>query len=74
MKIRRFDVASIDLPLREGYRIANQTITFARNVLVRAEAEDGSIGLGGALHSLHRNALERVGRRGGLDAELGALR
>jgi L-alanine-DL-glutamate epimerase-like enolase superfamily enzyme len=48
MKIRSFEVASVDLPLREGYRIANQTIAFARNVLVRVESDDGGIGFGGA--------------------------
>ncbi len=48
MKVRHFHVASVDLPLREGYRIANQTISFARNVLVRAETDDGVIGFGGA--------------------------
>jgi len=48
VKIRRFEVVSVDLPLRKGYRIANQTIAFARNVLVRAETDDGVIGFGGA--------------------------
>jgi L-alanine-DL-glutamate epimerase-like enolase superfamily enzyme len=48
MKIRRFEVTLADLPLREGYRIANQTISFARNVLVRAETDAGVIGFGGA--------------------------
>jgi len=48
MKIRRFEIVSVDLPLNEGYRIANQTIAFARNVLVRAESDDGVSGFGGA--------------------------
>ncbi len=48
MKIRAYEVASVDLPLREGYRIAHQTIAFARNVLVRVESDEGDIGFGGA--------------------------
>ncbi len=48
MKIRSFEAVSVDLPLREGYRIANQTISFARNVLVRAESDAGVVGVGGA--------------------------
>jgi len=48
VKIRSFEVVSVDLPLREGYRIANQTISFARNVLVRAESDEGIVGFGGA--------------------------
>ena len=48
MKICSFEAVSVDLPLREGYRIANQTIAFARNVLVRVESDEGVIGLGGA--------------------------
>jgi len=48
MKIRSVEVFSVDLPLREGYRIANETIAFARNVLVRVESDEGIIGLGGA--------------------------
>ena len=48
MKIRSFEAISVDLPLREGYRIANQTITFARNMLVRVESDQGLIGFGSA--------------------------
>jgi L-alanine-DL-glutamate epimerase-like enolase superfamily enzyme len=48
MKIRSCEVVSVDLPLREGYRIANQTIGFVRNVLVRVESDEGIAGLGGA--------------------------
>ena len=48
MKIRSFEAVSVDLPLREGYRIANHTIAFVRNVLVRVESDEGIIGLGGA--------------------------
>lgn len=46
MRIRAFEVISVDLPLREGYRIANQTIAFARNALVRLETDGGVIGFG----------------------------
>ena len=48
MKIRSFEAVSVDLPLREGYRIANQTISFARNMLVRVESNEDVIGLGSA--------------------------
>jgi L-alanine-DL-glutamate epimerase-like enolase superfamily enzyme len=48
MKICSFEAVSVDLPLREGYRIANQTIAFVRNALVRVESDEGLIGLGGA--------------------------
>ena len=48
MKIRSFEAVSVDLPLREGYRIANETIDSARNALVRVESDEGVIGLGGA--------------------------
>jgi L-alanine-DL-glutamate epimerase-like enolase superfamily enzyme len=48
MKIHSFEAVSVDLPLREGYRIANHTIEFARNMLVRVESDDGVIGIGGA--------------------------
>ncbi len=48
MKIRSYEACSVELPLREGYRIANQTIAFARNMLVRIESEDGFVGFGGA--------------------------
>jgi L-alanine-DL-glutamate epimerase-like enolase superfamily enzyme len=48
MKIRAFEAVSVDLPLREGYRIANQTISFARNMLVRVESDQDVIGLGSA--------------------------
>jgi len=48
MKIRGYKVVSVDLPLKEGYRIANQTIESARNVLLRVESDDGVRGFGGA--------------------------
>jgi len=48
MKIRSFEAVSVDLPLREGYRIANHTIEFARNMLVRVESDDDVIGFGSA--------------------------
>jgi L-alanine-DL-glutamate epimerase-like enolase superfamily enzyme len=48
MKIRSFEVVDVDLPLREGYRIANQSIDSARNALVRVESDEGIIGFGGA--------------------------
>jgi L-alanine-DL-glutamate epimerase-like enolase superfamily enzyme len=48
MKICSFEVFSVDLPLREGYRIANQTISFVRNILVRVESDEGIVGFGGA--------------------------
>jgi L-alanine-DL-glutamate epimerase-like enolase superfamily enzyme len=48
MKIRSFEAVSVDLPLHEGYRIANETIDSARNALVRVESDEGVIGLGGA--------------------------
>jgi L-alanine-DL-glutamate epimerase-like enolase superfamily enzyme len=48
VKIRSCEATSVDLPLREGYRIAGQTITFVRNVLLRVVADDGLTGHGGA--------------------------
>jgi L-alanine-DL-glutamate epimerase-like enolase superfamily enzyme len=48
VKIRSYEVVSVDLPLNEGYRIANQTIASARNVLVRVESDGGINGFGGA--------------------------
>jgi L-alanine-DL-glutamate epimerase-like enolase superfamily enzyme len=48
VKIRSFKAVSVDLPLNEGYRIANHTISFARNALVRIESDEGDIGFGGA--------------------------
>ena len=48
MKIHSCEATSFDLPLAEGYRIAGQTITFVRNVLVRLEAENGLVGYGSA--------------------------
>ncbi len=47
-RIRSYEAVSVDLPLCEGYRIAGQTITFVRNVLLRLEAENGLTGYGGA--------------------------
>ncbi len=48
MRIRSYEAVSVDLPLREGYRIAGQRITFVRNVLLRLETESGLRGYGSA--------------------------
>ena len=48
MRIRSYEAVSVDLPLREGYRIAGQRITFVRNVLLRLETENGLRGYGSA--------------------------
>ena len=46
--IRRVDAIPVALPLRKPVRMASETVTHARNLLVRIEAADGTVGWGEA--------------------------
>src|SRR5262244_795687 len=46
--IRRVDAIPVALPLRKPVRMATETVTHARNLLVRVEATDGTVGWGEA--------------------------
>ncbi len=46
--IRRVDVIPVALPLKKPVRMAFETVAHARNVLVRVEAADGTVGWGEA--------------------------
>src|SRR5262249_62034094 len=44
--IRRVDAIPVALPLKKPVRMAAETVTHARNILVRIEAADGTVGWG----------------------------
>ena len=46
--IRRVDAIPVALPLKKPVRMAAETVTHARNILVRIEAQDGTLGWGEA--------------------------
>jgi len=46
--IRRVDAIPVALPLRKPVKMAAETVTHARNILVRIEAADGTVGWGEA--------------------------
>src|SRR6267378_2707046 len=46
--IRRVDAIPVALPLTKPVKMAAETVTHARNVLVRIEAHDGTVGWGEA--------------------------
>jgi muconate cycloisomerase len=46
--IRRVDAIAVALPLTKPVKMAAETVTHARNVLVRIEAQDGAVGWGEA--------------------------
>jgi muconate cycloisomerase len=46
--IRRVDAIPVALPLRKPVRMAAETVTHARNILVRIESADGTVGWGEA--------------------------
>jgi len=46
--IRRVDAIPVALPLKKPVRMAAETVTHARNILVRVEAADGAVGWGEA--------------------------
>ncbi len=46
--IRRVDAIPVALPLTKPVKMAAETVTHARNLLVRIEAEDGTVGWGEA--------------------------
>jgi muconate cycloisomerase len=46
--IRRVDAIPVALPLRKPVRMAAETVSHARNILVRIEAADGTVGWGEA--------------------------
>jgi muconate cycloisomerase len=46
--VRRVDAIPVALPLRKPVRMAAETVTHARNILVRIEAADGTVGWGEA--------------------------
>jgi muconate cycloisomerase len=46
--IVRVDVTAVALPLRQPIKMASETITHARNIVVRIEAADGTVGWGEA--------------------------
>jgi muconate cycloisomerase len=46
--IRRVDAIPVALPLTKPVRMAAETVTHARNILVRIEAQDGTLGWGEA--------------------------
>jgi muconate cycloisomerase len=48
LAIRRVDAIPVALPLAKPVTMAAETVTHARNVLVRIEAEDGTVGWGEA--------------------------
>lgn len=47
-RIRRADAIAVSVPLRKPMRMAGVRLTHAENLLVRIEAEDGSVGWGEA--------------------------
>ena len=48
LRVRRVDAIPVALPLKKPVRMASETLTYARNVLVRMEAADGTVGWGEA--------------------------
>src|ERR1700735_4262872 len=48
LAIRRVDAIPVALPLVKPVRMAFETVTHARNILVRIEAADGALGWGEA--------------------------
>src|ERR1043165_7505841 len=46
--IRRIDAIPVALPLKAAMKMAGETITAAQNILVRIEAQDGTVGWGEA--------------------------
>src|SRR5580700_8496626 len=48
LAIRRVDAIPVALPLTKPVKMAAETVTHARNVLVRIEAHDGTVGWGEA--------------------------
>src|ERR1700736_876733 len=46
--IRRVDAIPVALPLKKSVKMAAETVTHARNILVRVESADGTIGWGEA--------------------------
>jgi muconate cycloisomerase len=46
--IARLDATAVALPLRQPMKMAGETITHARNIVVRIEAADGTVGWGEA--------------------------
>jgi muconate cycloisomerase len=48
LAIRRVDVIPVALPLVKPVKMAAETVTHARNVIVRVEASDGTVGWGEA--------------------------
>jgi muconate cycloisomerase len=48
LAIRRVDAIPVALPLTKPVKMAAETVTHARNVLVRVEASDGTVGWGEA--------------------------
>ena len=48
LTIRRVDAIPVALPLTKPVKMAAETVTHARNVIVRVEAQDGTVGWGEA--------------------------
>src|SRR5262245_10699296 len=48
LTIARVDAIPVALPLRQPMKMAGETITHARNIVVRIEAADGTVGWGEA--------------------------
>ena len=48
LTIARVDATAVALPLRQPMKMAGETITYARNIVVRIEAADGTVGWGEA--------------------------
>src|ERR1700731_5490688 len=48
LRIRRVDAIRVALPLTKPVKMAAETVTHARNILVRIEAADGTLGWGEA--------------------------
>ena len=48
LTIRRIDAIPVALPLKAPMKMAGETITAAQNILVRIEAQDGTVGWGEA--------------------------
>src|SRR5580692_1624787 len=48
LTIRRVDAIPVALPLKKPVKMAAETVTHARNILVRIEAADGTVGWGEA--------------------------
>jgi muconate cycloisomerase len=48
LPIRRVDAIPVALPLKKPVKMAGETVTHARNILVRVEAADGTVGWGEA--------------------------